>query len=89
MKISCSEYYEKYLGDCCNNRCYECFAEKTIYVNTQDLYLSGETIVHRVKVKKGTWWRELFRNKTHIVLENLEGNSWYISWYMFDKYFKE
>ena len=89
MKISCEEYYEKHLGDSCDNKCDKCFADKTIYINNQDLMLSGESIIHEVIVKKGTWWRELFRNREHIVLENIEGKSWYFSWDWFNKYFHE
>ena len=89
MFIRCDEYYEKYLGDSCDNKCDECFAETTIYINKRDLYLEGETMLSEVKVKKGTWWRELFRNNTHIVLETRDGKSWYISHDIFKKHFKE
>ena len=89
MDISCREYYEKYLGDECNNKCDECWADKTIYINTKDLKLPGEMAIQTVVVEKGTWWRELFRNKTHIVLKNTKGQSWYISWEKFNKYFEE
>lgn len=89
LYIPCDEYYEKYLGDNCDRDCHNCFAEKTIYTNKKDLDLSGEIIIQNVTVEKGTQWVELFRNKTHIILKNINGDAWYISHEMFNKYFVE
>jgi hypothetical protein len=90
LYITCEEYYTRHLGDTCNNKCEECFAEKTLYINNQDLYLLDDW-GNEVKVEKGTLWRELFRNDfaKHIVLENKNGKSWYISYKMFDECFEE
>jgi hypothetical protein len=92
MYITCEEYYTKYLGDWCDNKCDECFAEKTIYINNRDLYLPSEFIAGtEIKVEKGTLWRELFRNDfdKHIVLKNQNGKSWYISYKLFNECFEE
>ena len=89
MYIPCDEYYEKYLGDSCDNRCDKCFAGKTIYINKEDLDLSGEMIIQNVTVEKGTLWVELFRNKTHVILKSINGDAWYLSHEMFNKYFTE
>lgn len=92
MYITCEEYCTKYLGDNCDNKCDECFAEKTIYINNRDLYLPSEFIAGtEIKVEKGTLWRELFRNDfdKHIVLKNQNGKSWYISYKLFNECFEE
>lgn len=93
MYISCEDYYSKYLGDTCDNKCDECFAGKTIYINNRDLYLPPKDFIAgtEVKVAKGTWWRELFRNdfNKYICLENIYGDGWYISYKLFDECFEE
>lgn len=87
MTISCEEYYEKYLGDSCNNKCENCFAEKEIYIVKEEFEVCGESVIHKVNIPKGSWWWIMFENTTHVCLTQGDGKELRIIKEMFDKYF--
>lgn len=87
MFMSCETYYEQYLGDYCDKECEQCFGNKWIYICIEDFFVSGETVLDEVKVKRGDWFWETFSNDNHVGLECGDGKVLRITHEMLNKYF--
>lgn len=87
MHIPCEIYYEKYLGDCCNNDCDNCFGDKDVYECTEDFEVTGETILDKAKIEKGDWFWAHFINDDHVLLRNGTDHWLRLQRKYFDKYF--
>lgn len=86
--IHCDWYYEHMLGDNCNNKCDKCFGDKDVRICKKDFEVSGETILDKVTIKKGSWWSLLFINNDHVLLDDLDGHQLTLKRYLFDQYFE-
>ena len=86
--VPCEWYYEHILGDNCNNKCDECFGDKDIRVCKEDFEVSGETILDKVTIEKGTWWSLIFINDDHVLLDGLDEHQLTLKRDLFDLYFE-
>ena len=88
MLISCEEYYEKYLGDNCDGKCDECFGGKEVFIVKEDFEVIGETVFHKVPIKKGDWFWIKYENQTHKCLTQGTDKDLIITHELFNKNFK-
>lgn len=89
MYIPCEIYYEKYLGDWCDNNCEHCFGDKEVYKCIQDFEVCGESIIHKVRINKGQWFWIHTENNTHVGLRDYSDKELWISKELFKKYFTD
>lgn len=87
MFISCETYYEQYLGDLCDKKCEQCFGDKEIYVCKENFFVTGEIILDKVKIEKGSWFWIKFENDSHVCLECGDDKELLITHEIFNKYF--
>ena len=66
MYITCEEYYEKYLGDNCDNKCHECPGNREIYICKEN-FNAGTELTPCI-IKKGSWWWISHERKEYIRL---------------------
>ena len=83
------DYYEKYLGDNCDNKCDKCFADKDIYVVQEDFEVIGESVIHKVQIKKDSWYWIRYRNPTHVCLTQGTDRDLLITHELFERYFRQ
>ena len=88
MYITCEEYYENYLGDWCNNKCEDCFADKEIYICKENFEVTGNTLLDKVVIEKGSWWWKVYENKTHVALTCDGKHRLHIIREIFEKHFE-
>ena len=88
MYLSCEEYYEKYLGDNCNNNCEYCYGRKEIYICKKEFEVCGESVIHKIKIEKDDWYWILSENEKRVTLICDDKNRLVLTRELFEKYFK-
>lgn len=86
--VPCGWYYEHMLGDSCDNKCDERFGGKDVRICKEDFEVSGETILEKITIKKGSWWSLIFINDDHVLLDGLDGHELRLKRDLFDLYFE-
>ena len=89
MNIPCEIYYEKYLGDWCDNNCEHCFGDKEVYECIEDFEICGDSILDTVKIEKGEWFWIGGKNRTHVRLLNGTNHELWLMNELFEKYFTD
>lgn len=85
--VPCEWYYENILGDCCNNKCDECFGDNNIYICKSSLEASGD-MLETVLIEENSWWALKFINDDHALLDGLDGYQLTLKRDLFDSHFE-